>query len=191
MIDNIIDKLGKDNNIIEAFDKSTLNVIKDSVFNDRIGLAQKHFELRWEVLNYLDGRKTKWEVEEAHEQLRKHINSQKEQEWSFINGNEYNIALGVLMRHMGTLLGPRFNAGYYLKPILKAKNTDVIKKKIIELYKRSNSKINHINGGRVQQLLDRIIEKEEIKIDAEMMLAGYVKDSLIYEKEINKKTRGI
>ncbi len=169
--------------IIKAIDNSTLDIIKGNAFDRNISKAQRQFNLRWSVLEYLDGRNTGNMFDTAYMTLRYHINLDKYEEWDFSDDNEYNIAVGAAVRYLLDLDKAVLSNEYYLKGILSAKNTAMIKKKILVLYQKVNYKMLHVDGGRIQQILSHIMEEDRFKVNKEMILAGYVAELLIYEQK--------
>ena len=167
--------------IIKPIDNSTLDIIKGNAFDRNISKTQRQFNLRWSVLEYLDGRNTGNMFDTAYMTLRYHINLDKYEEWDFSDDNEYNIAVGAAVRYLLDLDKAVLGNEYYLKGILSAKNTAMIKKKILVLYQKVNYKMLHVDGGRIQQILSHIMEEDRFKVNKEMILAGYVVESLIYE----------
>lgn len=139
--------------------------------------------MRWSVLEYLDGRNTGNMFDTAYMTLRYHINLDKYEEWDFSDDNEYNIAVGAAVRYLLDLDKAVLGNEYYLKGILSAKNTAMIKKKILVLYQKVNYKMLHVDGGRIQQILSHIMEEDRFNVNKEMILAGYVAESLIYEQK--------
>ena len=119
----------------------------------------------------------------AYMTLRYHINLDKYEEWDFSDDNEYNIAVGAAVRYLLDLDKAVLGNEYYLKGILSAKNTAMIKKKILVLYQKVNYKMLHVDGGRIQQILSHIMEEDCFNVNKEMILAGYVAESLIYEQK--------
>ena len=119
----------------------------------------------------------------AYMTLRYHINLDKYEEWDFSDDNEYNIAVGAAVRYLLDLDKAVLGNEYYLKGILSAKNTAMIKKKILVLYQKVNYKMLHVDGGRIQQILSHIMEEDRFNVNKEMILAGYVAESLIYEQK--------
>ena len=66
-------------------------------------------------------------------------------------------------------------------PFINAKNNDVIKDKLRNLYKRYNYDID-MYGKRVKNLYAMIVSYEpEEKVDQDMIIAGYLHSNLIYE----------
>lgn len=169
--------------IVKVIDDSTLDIIKGNAFDRNTFKAQRQFNLRWSVLEYLDGRNTGSRFDIAYMTLRYHINLDKYEEWDFSNDDEYNIAVGIAVRFLTDIDKDLLNNEYYLKGMLSARNTTLVKKKNLALYKKVNYKIMHMNGGKIQKILSHIMEGDHFKIDMEMILAGYVAESLIYEQK--------
>ena len=70
---------------------------------------------------------------------------------------------------------------------------EYIQTRLQQLYKKYNYDIPHYAGSRVNKLLSRVMEAktESIKLDKELILAGFTAESLIYEKtEKTAETEG-
>jgi CRISPR-associated protein Csh1 len=172
-----------DRSIEKIIDESTIEEIKKTAMEGETFKGQRQFNLRWSTLEYLNEKQTGKHFEEAYMTLRYHINLKQYDEWEFSGKDEYNIAAGMAVRYLADLGDKMIKNEYYLKGILGAKNAAAVKKKLLEIYKKVDFKIYHVNDGRIQKMLSKIMEDERFEKDNEMILAGYVAQSLIYEKK--------
>lgn len=173
-----------DSSIIESvFDKVSLDLIKNSIRQGQTFAAQRQFNLRWSLLNYLNSERRIGEnMCDVRSKLREHINSDNNQEWVLEDDKEYAYAVGQAVSYLLFQSKANIRPEAFINPFLNAKNVKVIQNKLMQMYKKYNYRIVHNNGGRVQQLLSHLIIAEPKVIYREYIMAGFVAASLIYEK---------
>ena len=174
---------GKDNQIKSSVDKFSMELIKNSIVKDETFKAQRQFNLRWSLLSYFnDERRIGENMADIQETLRKHINSKKGEKWEFEDDQEFSYAVGQLAEYFLSLNKSNSKSSAYINAFLNAKNISLMKKKIINSYKKYNYIISPIEGGRVQQLIEHIMLYEPQELNAEYILAGFSATMLVYEK---------
>ena len=174
---------GEQNQLVKILNDVSLALIKNSILNDEIFDAQRKFNLRWSLLEYLDDQEVGVHMSEIRNQLREHINVAKDVEWDFISDEEYSYAVGQAVSYLLHLSKANNKAESYVNPFFNAKNSKVIKQRLLRMYTKYNYQIIHINGGRNAQLLSHVMEYEPKEIKHELIMAGFTAPSLMYEKK--------
>ena len=174
---------GEQNQLVKILDNVSLALIKNSILNDETFDAQRKFNLRWSLLEYLDDQEVGVHMSEIRNQLREHINVAKDVEWDFISDEEYSYAVGQAVSYLLHLSKANNKTESYVNPFFNAKNSKVIKQRLLRMYKKYNYQIIHINGGRNAQLLSHVMEYEPKEIKHELIMAGFTAPSLMYEKK--------
>lgn len=173
---------GEKNQIVRMIDDISLSLIKNSICKQETFAAQRQFNLRWSLLEYLDDQPIGGYMSKIRKQLREHINATNNVEWDFTSDAEYCYAVGQAVSYLLSLSRANNKAESYVNPFLNAKNAMVINRRLEQMYKKYNYQIMHVNGGRASQLLAHVLEYEPKKIETEKIMAGFVATSLIYEK---------
>ncbi|WP_028043571.1 hypothetical protein [Candidatus Stoquefichus massiliensis] len=182
---------GEKNQIRASLDKFTMELIKNAILKDETFKAQRQFNLRWSLLSYFnDERKIGEKMEDVQEKLRKHINSKKGEKWEFDDDYEFGYAIGQLAQYFLSLNKSNNKSSAYINAFLNAKDISLMKKKIMNSYKKYNYLINPIEGGRVQQLVEHIMLYTPQVLHAEYILAGFSAMMLVYEKNKEEKENG-
>ena len=174
---------GEQNQLVKILDNVSLALIKNSILNDETFDAQRKFNLRWSLLEYLDDQEVGVHMSEIRNQLREHINVAKDVDWDFISDEEYSYAVGQAVSYLLHLSKANNKTESYVNPFFNAKNSKVIKQRLLRMYKKYNYQIIHINGGRNAQLLSHVMEYEPKEIKHELIMAGFTAPSLMYEKK--------
>ena len=100
---------------------------------------------------------------------------------------KFNGWTSVSYTHLSLSKG-KSNPQSLLHPFINAKSNEVIKEQLRTLYKKYNYTIEQ-NSKRFNNLYGMIISyKPEGKINQDMILAGYLRNNLIYEK-VNKEDK--
>lgn len=172
----------------QSIDRFSFLFIRKSILEGEIPKAQRQFNLRWSLLEYLD---QDWRIgkdmSQVREQLRKHINAKTYDEGKFTSDEEYSYAVGQAVSYLLFLSKTNNKAESYINPFLNTKKPEIIRKKIEEIYKKYNYRITHVNGGRSSQLFAQLMDYPVKKISTEHVMSGFVSLSLIYEKNQEEK----
>lgn len=177
---------GQANGIPKILDKLSLQLIKDSVLNGYKEKAIWQFNLRLSFQNYfLRGERNMAEIiSNMREKLKEKILS--EVEIFPESDEEYYYAVGQAAAFLISLNKSKDKKQMLINPILNAKTDEILKEKIIQLYKKYNYAISE-NSRRVKNILAMICGYiPEKKVNEEMILLGYVCSNMIYMKEEKK-----
>lgn len=173
--------------VANTIDSISLQLIKNSILKREIFAAQRQFNLRWSLLEYLNKQEIGVHMKEIRNQLRQHINLTKDDEWDFVSDEEYCYGVGQAVSYLLSLSKSNYKRDSYINPYLNAKKPDIIKKRLLQSYKKYNYIIMHVNGGRTSQILSHLMMYTAKKIYPEIIMAGFVSTSLLYEKKDNEK----
>lgn len=173
-----------DSTIIEDFiDKLTLRLIRNSVVRSKITAAQKQFNVRWALLEYFQRGNVGDQMVEVRKQLDKHIHSALGEEWNFESDKEFAYAVGQGLNYLLFLSQAGNKNHSFINQILNAKDVELIKKRMLQLYKRYNYRIQFYAGSPESQLFHQIMLYEPEKIETEYILAGFAGASLIIKSK--------
>lgn len=176
---------GCDENIAAFLDKISIDLIINSIGNGRVFLAQRQFNLRWSLIDYFNkDRGMELKMENVRKQLREKIDLKDE--WEFMSGEEFGYAAGQMVSYLISRSKANNKPSSLVNPYLNAKNHDVIKRRLLQLYKKYNYDISHYPDNRAEQIFTHImsyIPKENEVLNKEMIAAGFTASSLIYVKK--------
>ena len=107
----------------------------------------------------------------------------------FTNDREYFYGVGQLMYYLISLSKAKDKTQSLLNPIINVKNTQILKDRILNLYKKYNYDIKD-DGSRFNKLLTMILgyTPDGHKIQEDMIILGFVDNSIIYTKNDKKTT---
>lgn len=178
--------MGIDTCIYEILDNVTLRLIKNSIIENKIFDAQHQFNMRWSLLSYLnENRRVGKNMSQIRSALREHINMAGNEEWDFSSDDEFAYAVGQTVSYLLSLSKAKEKDESCINTFLDARNMKTIKEKLLQLYKKYNYGIIHNNEGRFGKMAAAVMEYEPDAINNEMIMAGFVSSSLIYEKKKN------
>lgn len=177
---------GSTNCLEQVIEKFTMELIKNSIANGNKHLAQWQLNLRWSLLNYLNADFKKGEImREIETKLRENICSKED--WDFESDAEYAFAVGQVVSYFLSLSKSTSRMDAFVNPFLNAKSPDIIKDRIVQMYKKYNYRIKHIkDGGRFGSFATRILQYKPERIEQEYIMAGFTAKSLIYKTKDNE-----
>lgn len=182
--EGIFNWLYKDNfnGINKLLDKVSISLIKSSVELGYINNANKQFNLRWALKGYFEGGKDMAIIiREIKDQLRRKMDSKQDD--YIVSDEEYCFAVGQLANYFILQSKAAKKPQFLINSLLNTKNNDVIKLNLKQLYKKYNYK-EEMNSLRVRNLYSMILGYElQDNINDDMILAGFLSNSLFYEKK--------
>lgn len=162
-------------------DKFTIDLINNSIGKNEFFKAQRQFNLRWSLLEYLNSeRRIGKDMAEIRSKLRQHINSSID-EWKFENDEEFSYAVGQLAKYFLSLSKAKSKPHSYVNLFSNAKSVDLLKRRIKMNYSKYNYNIKAYEGDKFSNLYTQIMTYEPKKINSEYITAGFTAPSLIYE----------
>ena len=176
---------GYKNGVDKVLSKVTLNIIKGSIEKGYFNKAKDQFNLRWSFENYFYGGINMADiVYDIQESLRSKINTSNTEQ--FTSDNEYYFAVGQLANYFLSLSKGKSKPQSLLNPFINAKSNEIIKEKLRGLYLKYSYGIEQ-NSKRFNNLYGMIVSyKPDGKVNQDMILAGYLRSNLVYEK-VNKE----
>lgn len=184
---------GIDNNVPKVLNFSSLDLIKGSINNGYLQKASDQFNLRASFKNYFEGGDSMADVLlKVKNSLREKINKDNKNNEDIIldDDRQYYFAVGQLTGYFISLNKSKNKNHSLANPIINGKNDKRIKAELRKLYTRYNYRID-CGNKRIERLYAMVSSYvPEKKIDEDLIIAGYLHSSLIYEKsdkEENKK----
>ncbi|QBD85027.1 type I-B CRISPR-associated protein Cas8b/Csh1 [Clostridium tetani] len=179
---------GVDNNVWNNLNISSLNLIKGSINKRYLLKAGEQFNLRSSLKNYFEGGISMADVLlEVKNSLREKINktskeNKNHEDVTLDNDREYYFAVGQLAYYLISLSKSKNKNHSLVNPIINAKTNERIKDEIRRLYTRYNYRIE-FGSKRVERLYSMISSYvPKGKINEDLIIAGFLKNNLIYEK---------
>ncbi len=175
------------NDIDAVLNRASLQIIKNSIINGYNISAINQFNLRWSFIEYFKGEEKMADfLNEVRKNLREKVNyrgDEVEDLNKIDNDTEYYFAIGQEAYYLLSLSKAGNKSQALINPFLNAKNDVVLKQNLKKLFKKYNYAIN-LNNKKPSKLYDLILGyKPEGKVDEDMIIAGYLSNSLIYEKK--------
>lgn len=178
---------GEKRQLESNIDKFTIELINNSIGLGDFFKAQKQFNLRWSLLEYLNSeRKIGKSMVQVREKLRNHINSSID-EWQFEDDKEFSYAVGQIAKYFLSLSKAKNKSHSYINLFSNAKSLNVLKRRIKMNYDKYNYSILEFKDSKVSNLYTQIMTYDAEKINGEYITAGFTAPSLIYEKKKEEK----
>lgn len=174
---------GIDHGIANTIQCVAMDAIKNAVMKEYIERALCQFNLMWSFRKYFS--------EEGEEDMGEIITElrgkvvEKVKSAAVVpieSDDEYYYCVGQLARYLISLSKAKDITHSLLNPIINAKTDEILKKKIMQMYKRFNYRISN-KFKRTETLFAMVMGYvPEGKVNQEKVLLGYACDSAIYDK---------
>lgn len=177
---------GSANGIASVLEKVSLNLIKGSINNGYIPKAGHQFNLRWSLKEYFEGGRGMADIiHDLKATLRAKIN---EKDTSKIEDDkEYYFAVGQLISYLLSKSKGKKKPHSLANQFINSKNNEDLKEKLRKLYVKYSYDPD-INSKRFNNLYAMIVGYlPEGKVETDLVIAGYLNSSLIYEKSEGDK----
>ena len=189
--DGIFNWLYKGNykGVNKLLDNVSMSLLKGSLGIGDIKKARKQFNLRWALKGYFEGGKDMGVIiKEIKDDLRVKINARED---SYIKSDEeYCFAIGQLANYFILQSKAAKKPQFLINNLVNTKSNDVVKQNLKQLYKKYNYK-EEMNTLRVRNLYSMILGYQlEGKLNDDMILAGFLSNSLVYEKNEKEEIMG-
>lgn len=165
-------------------ERMTLPLVLESIGNSMI--KPKHqINLLISIEDYFNGnRRMEDTMNDVRKALREHIDCKDE--WMFSSDGEYYYAVGQLLNFIQGLNKSQKKNLSMVNPLLNSKSDEVIKKRLLVLFKKYNYAIER-NDIRIRALYGHVMRYEpESNVNSFLLSAGFVDSSLIYMKKENQ-----
>ena len=172
---------GENNGINKLLDKVSMNLIKGSLELGNTNKANKQFNLRWALKGYFEGGKDMAIIIKGIKDVLR-IKMNAKEDVYIENDDEYCFAVGQLAYYFIKQSKAYKKPQFLINNLVNTKNNDLVKKNLKQLYKKYNYK-EEMNTLRVRNLYSMILGYElEGSLNDDMILAGFLSNSLFYEK---------
>lgn len=179
---------GKENGVYSILNKVSLNMINGSINKGFLSKSKHQFNLMCSINEYFNGGINMADkLNEIRSDLREKINSS---ETKYISSDEeYYFAVGQLVNYLLSKSKGKNKPQSLVNPFINAKNNLVIKEKLLALYKKYNYDIEiRSKAKRFNNLYTMVLGYEaSSEVNQNMIIAGYLNSSLIYEKNEEEK----
>ena len=167
--------------IKQIFDKTSMEIIKNTICNDFMIKAKEQFNLRCGILDYFRGGEKMADILNGIVVgLREKINGEKNEKID--NDDEYYFAVGQISSYLLSLSKSSKRMHSLINPILNCKTDEKLKLQLRTLFIKYNYDIAKASK-RFNNLSVMVFGYEpECKVNDNMLVAGYLYSSLIYEK---------
>lgn len=171
--------------ICAVLDQVTKRCIRSSIGNGYIPKACNQFNLRYSILNYFKECDNMADIlVSIKNSLREKINDSVTQ--SFSSDLEYYFAVGQLVNYLASKSKSAVKTQAFVNPFIDAKSNKLIKEKLGRLYRKYNYDMKN-SEKRVRNMYAMISSYEtESKVNQDIIIAGYLHNNLIFEKEGEK-----
>lgn len=177
---------GVDRGLGSIIDKFSLNLIKHSINHQFLERAMWQLNLRLSFREYFFGN--------GGESMAETISRVKESVWKKImsdgvepleNDREYYFAVGLLAGFLISLNKSKDRNQSLISPFMNARNDEVIKRRLLQLYKKYNYRLSD-NYRRSKNLLAMTlgyVPNPKKGVEQETIILGYVCSNMMYTKE--------
>jgi len=168
--------------IKQIFDKTSMELIKNTICNEYMIKAKEQFNLRCGVLDYfIGGEKMADILNKIASNLREKINSKQTDKIE--SDNEYYFAVGQISSYLLSLNRSCKKMHSLINPLLNCKTDERLKLQLQMFFKKYNHSIQK-ESKRFNNFSAMVLGYQaESKVDDNMMVAGYLYSSLIYESK--------
>lgn len=174
---------GIDQNFFTVIKKVSLDLIKGSILNGYRERALWQLNLRWSFEEYF--LKGEGNMEKRKQEIVKSVKRKvcEGKETWLENDDEYYYAVGQMAAFLISLSKSKNKKQSLINPFLNAKKDEVIKLKLLQLYKRYNYAILY-GASRIGRMMTLVEEYNPSgRVDQDMIIFGFLNQNLIYTKE--------
>jgi len=174
--------------IKQIFDRTSMEIIKNTICNEYMIKAKEQFNLRCGILDYfIGGEKMADILNGIASGLREKINSKETEKIE--SDNEYYFAVGQISSYLLSLNKSSKRMHSLINPILNCKTDEKLKLQLEMLFKKYNYAIVK-ESKRFNNFSAMVLGYEaEGKVNDNMLTAGYLYSSLIYEKNKEEEVK--
>lgn len=180
---------GNEFTVWKVFGHSSLSLIKGSIENGYIFKAGEQFNLRCALKEYFVGGESMADVLlDVKASLRDKISQEKTA--SIDNNKEYYFAVGQVANYLISLSKAAKKTHSLANPIINAKSDERIKVELKKLFMKYNYAIDKKISRRFDNLMYMVSAYiPEGKVNDDLIIAGYLHSSLIYEKSSKEENK--
>ncbi|SHK79550.1 CRISPR-associated protein Csh1 [Clostridium cavendishii DSM 21758] len=172
---------GNKASVKSSFDRMSLDLIKNSICLGTYVKPREQFNLRCAIINYFGGDTGMGDILKGlTSKLREKINSTNT--LSIECDEEYYFAVGQLVSYYISRNKSEKKMHSLLNPILNCKSDERLKVELLKLFKKYNYDIKKESKrfNNLQAMVSGYVPQGKVKED--ILIAGYLNSSLIYEK---------
>ncbi|HEY5588115.1 MAG TPA: CRISPR-associated protein Cse4 [Candidatus Paceibacterota bacterium] len=174
--------------IKQIFDKTSMEIIKNTICNEYMIKAKEQFNLRCGILDYfIGGEKMADILNGIASNLREKINSKQTD--AIDNDDEYYFAVGQISSYLLSLNKSGKKMHSLINPLLNCKTDEKLKAQLQMFFKKYNYDIKK-ESKRFNNFSAMVLGyKPESNVNDNMLVAGYLYSSLIYESKKEEENK--
>lgn len=186
-------KKGIDRGFFTVLEKVSLDLIRGAILNGYRERALWQLNLRWSFEAYFLRGSAEMEGEGKMEERKRNVAERvkkkvfEEQETWLETDEEYYYAVGQMASYLVSLSKSKTKNEALMNPFLNAKNDEVLKQKLMQLYRKYDYSIPY-GMKRVRRLFAMIEEYVPGgKVNQDMVMFGVANENIIYMKKEEKE----
>lgn len=177
---------GRSEGIEKMLNKISYDLILNSIYYDNIATAKIQYNLRYSLNNYFNNNEnyTESKLQDIRQTLLIHL-SRKDSKWIYDSLEEFSYATGQAISFINIMITRYDN---FLRPsndfqlLFNAKNVSSLKKCLINIFKRYGYIFDKNYTKIFNKLFTRIMTYGDNYIDSEIMMFGFLDDSICFIK---------
>lgn len=175
---------GVEHGVWVVLKKSSLDLIKGSIFNSYINPAREQYNLYKSLKIYFEKEESENLMMDVNT-LREKINSKITS--SIESDSEYFFAVGQLANYFLSLSKAKMKKHSLSNSILNAKSDEKIKSELHKLFfKYNNETQNNRRFNNLYSMINGYYPKDRVDVDS--LIRGYLHSSIIYEKSTKENS---
>ena len=179
--------LGQKNGVETFLERMTWQLIRNALQQNSENVrktVKRQLNVRWSLLDYFhEDRGMEERMNQVRKELKQHLTTKEE--WDFSSKDEFCYAAGQMAAYLLDLSQGNSKPCSWLNSILEVKTSDIVKSRLYDLFRKYNHKVERFDPkyGKAVQLIGHIMGvTDKFVIHQEMVVAGFMDSSLIYEK---------
>ena len=179
--------LGQTNGVETFWERMTWQLIRNALQQNSENVrktVKRQLNVRWSLLDYFhEDRGMEERMNQVRKELKQHLTTKEE--WDFSSKDEFCYAAGQMAAYLLDLSQGNSKPCSWLNSILEVKTSDIVKSRLYDLFRKYNYKVERFDPkyGKAVQLIGHIMGvTDKFVIHQEMVVAGFMDSSLIYEK---------
>ena len=179
--------LGQKNGVETFLERMTWQLIRNALQQNSENVrktVKRQLNVRWSLLDYFhEDRGMEERMNQVRKELKQHLTTKEE--WDFSSKDEFCYAAGQMAAYLLDLSQGNSKPCSWLNSILEVKTSDIVKSRLYDLFRKYNYKVERFDPkyGKAVQLIGHIMGvTDKFVIHQEMVVAGFMDSSLIYEK---------
>lgn len=181
---------GKLESLKREFSKFSMEIIRNSIENSYILKAREQYNLRFALMSYFEKKENMMseKIKNLEEKLTQKINSEESKEIE--SDDEFYFAVGQVANYFISLNKSSEKTHSLVSPIFQCKSVAKLKRQLNKMFLKYSYAIstNSLRFNNLYGMINRYDAKDSINFD--MLIGGYLFQSLIYKKNKKENNNG-